>query len=534
MRADYPLNLSDYWTILWRRKVAFLIPFVLIFGGALALAFMLPPTYKSEVTFLVQRQSVPQNMVASTVSSYVQEQIEQIRQQIVTRDNLIEFAEKIGIYPEELQQEPGEVVSKLRDSIEVEMVDVRASDPERRTNEQITTIAFTVSFSAPTARLAQAGTDELAQRFLAAHDDTRRAQANEVAAFFEQEARQLQGQIAELEQQLATFKQEELRQLPELMSTNLRLYEKTEQDIEDTEEQIRSLRERIEVTRAELSLTSPYEEMRNQRGERVLSGSEKLSALTAQYFEASARYSAKHPDIIRLRREIQLLTERLGGADQAEAMLAELVDLQDQLRQARLDYSDDHPEVRRLERAVAAVQRGFRSEIVTGVADGPQAPPDNPRYVALQTQLESSEAALAAEQQKLADLRERLAVYEQRLAQTPVVERDFRAITRNHETALQQYNELRDKQRQAQLASTLEAGEGGQQFVLTGSAPLPALPDSPNRIGLGLLGMFLAVAGGIGSVTVAEYQDRTIRNARMIAATLGAPPLVVIPRMKPA
>lgn len=532
---EQPMSLSDYWDIVKRRKFAFLIPFIIVMAIAVALAFTLPPVYRSEATFLVQRQSIPQNMVATTINSYVEEQIEQIRQRLVTRKNLLEIAESFDLYTEELATDRDATIQKMRGNVEVEMLDVRASDPDRRTSEQVTTIAFTVAFSAPDPVIARDATNELASRFLDAHQDRRDTQAEEVSDFLSEQATELEGEIAQLESTLASFKQEELRQLPELMGTNLRLFEKTEQDIESTELRMRGLREQINVTRAELSLTPAYETRLNEDGERVMSGSERLSVLTAEYFTASSRYSSQHPDIRRLQREIRLLTDQLGGGQiNADAMLAELVSLEDQLRAARLDYDDSHPEVQSLERQVSVMQRQFQDKVseVVSRSGGSAATPDNPRYVALETQLESSESALVAEQSKLVDLQERLVEYETRLFQTPAVERDFRSITRNYETALAQYAELREKQRGADLARKLESGESGEKFILAGSAHLPVLPDSPNRIGIALLGFFLAGVIAIGFVVMAEHLDKTIRSARMVASTLGAPPLVVMPRVR--
>ena len=52
--------------------------------------------------------------------------------------------------------------------------------------------------------------------------------------FLGEEAEALKQEIADLEVQLAGFKQEERHQLPELMSMNLSLFERTEQQIQDT------------------------------------------------------------------------------------------------------------------------------------------------------------------------------------------------------------------------------------------------------------------------------------------------------------
>jgi polysaccharide biosynthesis transport protein len=530
---DYPMNFKDYWAILARRKAHVAVPFAIVLGVAVALALLLPPTYRSEATFLVQRQAVPQEMVATTVQSYVEEQIAQIRQSLLTRQNLLEIADKFGLYGDQVRRDPDRVIATMRESVSVEMVDVRTGEGGGRGTT--TTIAFVVAFHARTPELARDVTAELSERFLAEHQARRDAHASEVSAFLDLEATKLAEEINELERVLAGFKQGERNQLPELMTTNLRMYERTEQDLDTARDRIRELQERIEVNRAELSLTPPYEAVMNEAGARILTASQRLSMLTAEYLRASSRYSAQHPDIVRLTREIRVLADQLGTVGRADEMMNELVGLQEQLRQAKQRYEDAHPEVQRIERAVTAVQRGFQEELL-GAGDMAMAdrrPPDNPRYVALRTQLESNEQHLAAEQRRLTDLTARLEEYERRLYQTPVVERDFLALSRNYETSVRQYNQLREKQRQAVIAQELESGESGERFLLTSAAFMPRLPESPNRIAIALLGFFFASAAALGVVAVAEYLDQTIRNARMVAATLGAAPLVVIPRMRP-
>lgn len=530
---DYPMGLRDYWTILLRRKWHFLLPAGLIVASALALAFLLPPTFRSEATILIERQSIPSNIVATTVTSYVQEQIQQIRQRIVTYENLVEIAREFQLYPDELADDPASVVAKVREQIEVQMVDIQAADPDR-VGTRLATIAFTVAFNADRPEVAQAVTSELAERFLSYHKINREAKAAEVSEFLEREAEVIRSELATLEESLAGFKQEELRQLPELMSMNMQLYERTEQNIEQTEGRIRELRDRIDSLRAELSLTEPYEEVVTEDGTRLMSASDRLSALTAQYLRASSRYSAEHPDIMRLSREIRVLAEQTGNSARADELMTELVDLQEQLRRARQQYADDHPEVTRLERAVAAVQRGFQSTLID--ADGGQnlsRPPDNPRYVALQTQLTSTESNLAAEQENLEDLKTKLAEYEERLYQTPVVERDYKSLARGYDNALRKFAELKDKQLQARIAQELEGGSSGERWVLTSKAFAPMLPESPNRIGIALLGCLFGAAAGIALVVIAEYLDTSIRSARMIATALGVPPLAIIPQMHP-
>ena len=527
-----PIDLGEYWGILWRRKISFLLPFLLVLGVGIAVALLLPPTYRSEARFVIERQSIPATLVESTVSTYVQEQIEQIRQRILTYDNVLQIAEAHDLYPEQRASDPSGVVRQLSQSVEVAMVDVQASDPDK-TGQRVATIAFTVAFSASTPEAAQAVTNDIAERYLQVHKLAREQQAAEVTDFLDVEAEKLESEIAALEEQLAGFKQTELRQLPEMMNMNLKLYEETEADIQASEARIRSLQDEIQTAEAELSLTPPYKEVMTEDGSRLLSARDRLSSLTAQYLRDSGRYSAEHPDMVRLRREIRTLSRQSGSAARADELMGELARLQEQLRQARQQYSADHPEIRRLENAVSSVERGFQTAIVerAGGSNELLVPPDNPRYVGLKTQIDTTRANLQVERQNLEDLRQKLERYEGRLFQTPVVERNFRALSRDYDNKLQKYTDLRNKQLQAGLAQQLEAGQSAEQFVLVSRAFRPSLPESPNRIGIILLSGLFAFGTGLGTVTVREYTDKTVKSSKAIIDVLGAPPLAVVPRL---
>src|SRR5512139_2626928 len=109
---DSMLDLADYWAILRRRRLGFLISFGVVLGVSIALAFLLPPVYRSEATILIQRQSIPATVVATTVDTYVQEQIQEIRQRLASYDNLLNIAEAFDLYPKERKSDPDRAVNK--------------------------------------------------------------------------------------------------------------------------------------------------------------------------------------------------------------------------------------------------------------------------------------------------------------------------------------------------------------------------------------------------------------------------------------
>ena len=527
-------DITGYGKVIARRKWSFLIPFLLISAVGAAFAYWLPPIFRSEATVLIQRQAIPDDLVRTTVTGFVQEQIEATRQRIATFENLLEIARKHNLHPDLLDSAPAEAVRQVASSLSVQMRNITATDPDQRGRREAT-VAFIVAFEANDPEVAQSVTDEVSRRFLTEHKIEREGQAGKVSEFLESEAAILKAEIAEMEQKVAEFKERELLVLPEMMNVNLKLFEKTEGSITQTETRVRQLEDRIDSVRAELALTDPYVEVEDEQGQTLQSASDRLTVLTARYFRLINRYSSKHPDVRAIQREIRVLAEQSGQAARADELLKQIVGQQEALRQARQRYGDQHPEVLALENSVAGLQRGLQNSIVSaqGVAT-PNIKPDNPRYVNLQSQLAAAESNLVAEKTNLADLRIKLEEYEQRIFRSPKVDSDLRALTLDYNNARKKYDELTKGLSAAELAEKLESGGNAEQFVLTSPAYLPRLPDSPNRIAILALGLMFASIIGLLSASLAEYMDKTIRGAKSVVAALGAPPLVMIPKIPAA
>jgi uncharacterized protein involved in exopolysaccharide biosynthesis len=524
------MKLGDYVAILRRRKLQLIIPFLLILAASTTLAFTLPPMYRSQATILIERQEIPEELITTTVTGYVQEQIESLKQQILTRDNLWRIAEEFNLYPEERSPDSKQdIVQRMEESILVEMVDVETSDPDSA-RKSIATIAFTVSFAAPTPETAQEVTAELSSLFMEKNRESRVVHTEEVTEFLAQEAARLSSEIAQYEKKLAAFKRENMNQLPELTSLNMKLYEQAESDLARLEEAIQALQSRKLSLQSQLAITEPYREIIAPDGTRLLSDSEQLSVLTAQYLQATSKYSKDHPDVIRLRREIEAL-EGDTGAGTASAILAELTVAKDSLSKAQQKYAADHPDVQRLQREVTTLEQALRSKSFERSigAEYAAVKPDNPAYVSIKIQLDTVEADLNAAFAEQAKLTERMTEYQRRLSQTPIIESDYEALARGYDTAREKYRQIKDKQLQARLAEQLESGSKGQQFTLVQPAYVPSMPESPNRLGLALLGIVFAFSGAIGSVSLAEYMDRTIHGSKGVVAVFRAPPLAVIP-----
>ena len=534
-RREPGVDLMHYIRVLNRRKWHFVVAFAVVMGVAAAFAFLLPPEYRSEATIMIERQEIPSNLVSTTVQGYIQERIKGLSEEIMTRERLLDLIERFDLYPEERARGVGEqeLVREFKQAVKVDMLSVKTASPDSP-KIGLATIAFTVSFGYPDPQKSRDVTEALAELFLKENQIDRARKAAEVTAFLEQQARDLNEEISRLEAKLAEFKQERRDSLPELMSMNQRLFEKAQSDIAASEEKIRGLQDRIRSLTMELSLTSPYRSVVNEKGERLLSPEERLGMLTAEYLQLLAKYSQQHPDVKRLRREIRLLS----GENRDLAATARLVDdlqtLHTKLARASARYAPDHPEVVKLKRAISSVERSLRQFALQapGAAKTPASAPDNPRYVALQSELVSAQNELQAERNRLEELQDQRDEYQKRLFETPLVERDYNLLSRDYENAKRKYAEIREKLLDARMAQELEQQSKGERFTILNHAFFPSLPESPNRLGILALGILLATLAGIGAVGVAEYLDTAIHGVEDVRALCGAPPLAVIPEIQ--
>jgi len=509
-------HLSDYLAVLRRRRGQILRVAAAVFALALAAAVLLPPVYRSTATLLVE-QEVSADVVRSTVSGYLMQRLKVIEARVLTPRNLARIARDHGLYPEDAERSEGYIAARMRENIQVQPISVQVNDLQRGVSG-LTTVAFELSYEARTPEMAQEVAQELATLFIDENRAIRTAKARGASAFLLEEEKRLREHINELEAQLATYKTENRGRLPELMNLNMQMLERSQREIEEAQQQIYDLEERKLQLQSQLGQVEPY------TGD---SPGGRLRQVQTQYVEAASRYSPQHPDVVRLKRELETLKQQFGIGEDPRVLEREYRTTRAQLAEARKQYAAGHPDVVRLERAVASLEERLRAAR-NDPADF-EMKPDNPAYVALQTQLDALEISLRAAQERRARAQQRAAEYEARLVQTPSVEQAGQALEREYEAAMKKYREIKQNLMDANLAVELEEEQKGESFSILQPANLPGSPEQPNRKAFLLLGLVLGIGGGIGYASVAEYMDRTVRGGQSVAGLLGAPPLAAIP-----
>lgn len=526
---DSAMTVSDALDFLRRRRWISIGTFVSILLASILLAYKLPPVYRSEATILIEQQAIPTDMVESTVRSYVDEQIQVVSQRVMTKENIRALVEKHDLYPEIRGTEPIEqVVALFRDSTDRQNKTAEVFDP-RRGRVSGATFAFIIAFQNSDPVKTQRVTEDLAKLYLAENARSRREQASETTDFLVQEADRLAQEIAKIEQALADFKDEHATALPEQQLLNMQALDRRERELIETNTELIRLRSERDQRVTELSTISRYVATLSDDGQPLASAGERLALLRQNYLELTGRYGPEHPDVVRVRREIESLTQGgvVAGTEDIDRQIAALSIQRDTLLDS---YSPEHPDVVRLERSIEALEKE-RSRAISNRSSSQFRAPNNPEYVSAQRQIYALDENIRAAELRRVRLRAEIEELEQNIAIAPRVEQEWLALNRGYEAARAEFTSVMQRSTQARLSERLEDESKGQRFTLLESARLPVTPIEPNRVSIIFLGFVLALGAGIGLAALVDSLDTTIRGVRDLSELMEGPPIVTIPYM---
>jgi len=529
----------------YRRK-ALLITFSVGLLVAAVLAIALPPQYRSAGTILIEQQEMPPELVRSTVTSYADQRVQVISKRVMTTETLLNIIRHYDLYPKERAKETREVLlGRMRKDIGLKMISADVIDP-RSGHPTSATIAFEVSYTSSSADLAAKVANELTTLYLNENLNNRTQLARDAAQFLESEADRLSRHIADLEAKLAAFKDKNQQKLPELTTLNMSLLDRTDEQLRTEEARKSSLEQQLVYLQAQLAQLKPNSTVYSDTGERITSSADRLKMARSQLDTARAVYAPDHPDVQRLEREVAGLEKevakdpRFKATDTSSASVTN--DLRRRLESARAalagasaKYSPDHPDVVRLASEVKDLQTQLAAAPAAAPAPDPiNAPPieaDNPAYVQIQAQIVATRNELSALETEVAKLRAKAANYQRNITMSPQIEKDYRELTRDYDNARLKYTEIRSKQQEAKTAQDLEADRKGERFTLIDPPLPPEEPVSPNRKLIFMAGFVLSFLLTFGVLWLLEKRDTTIRGRSDLFDLTGVPPLALVPHI---
>ncbi len=467
------MTLNDYVELLKRRKWSLILPTFIVFLTVAIIALTLPPIYKSTSTILIEEQEIPAEFVMATVTGYAEQRIQTINQRIMSSTRLLDIINRFNLYQDLMDKwTTEEIVNKMREDIQLEPVSSEIVD--RRTGRPTAaTIAFTLSYEGKEdPGMVQRVANVLASLFLEENLQVRERQTLEASRFLEEEMEKIKTDLTGLEAKIATFKEDHMNELPELLQVNIQSLNNIESNIERLNEQLRNFKEREGYLQTQLSNISP--KINNEDNMR-------LDELKMQLVYLETRFSDKYPDVIKTRAEIAELEKRLDESKESSGSSNDL--------------------------------------------------PDNPAYITLASQLSSTKADIDSVKRQIWDFGKKANEYRRRIEATPKVEETYKALSIERDNKQAKFNDLMRKHMEAKVAHGLEKEQKGERFTLIDPARLPEKPYKPNRLAILLIGFVLGIGAGVGTASFNEYADHSVRNAEALAQATSFPVLGSIPEI---
>jgi uncharacterized protein involved in exopolysaccharide biosynthesis len=523
------MDIRDLWRIIRKRKWYILLPAIILFSLITAIAFLLPAIYKSETLILIENQKIPLEFVQSTVTSAVEERLNIINQRIMSRTRLEQIMGKFDLYPEYRERwTQEEIIEKMREDIHLDIVSAEGVD--KKSGRPVTfTVAFNLAYEGKDPSKVQKVTSELASLYIEENLRVRVDASAVTTQFMSDELGKMEEEIRKLGKKISDFKQEHLDELPERLQVNMANLDRYERYLETTHRDLGNAKSSLVFLRGQMASVDPDATMVSSYGQRILSPKEQLEIDRTNLISLQARLSDNHPDVAELKERIARLESEVGGAD-SNTLKKELAQKQNALTELLSAYTDKHPDVIRTRGEILDLKEELAQSRATA-SQGYAANPTNPAYISLQTQIESKKLEVQGLQEKLQEYMKLIEYYQQRIGNTPAVEKVLATMQSDYDVARLNHQELVNKETQAKISESLENRQQGERFAIIDPAQLPEEPYKPNRLAIMFIGLILGIGAGAGAGFLSEYMDQSFSNADELRSFANLPVLAVIPKV---
>jgi polysaccharide chain length determinant protein (PEP-CTERM system associated) len=484
-----------------RRRWWILCVFSAVALGAVVVLSLLPNRYTSEATLLVVQQQVPERYVVPTTTTDVSEALQGMTQEVLSRTRLMAVIDEFGLYgKEKARLAPEQILNLMRRNIEIEPVEGTWGGRTNAGNVR----TFKIAFTAETPDVAQQVANRLNSLFIAENLKTREDQATNTAKFLQAQLEDAKSKLADQEKRVRDFKMQHLGELPEQQTGNLAILAGLQTQLQNTAAALsRAQEQRVYLE----SLLRGYEDVSARSAAMpggpaiapvpgpVQDAQMELARLRAERSRLLGSYTPGHPDVVKAERDIERMEGLLKRLQAAQAP------------PSKTAAAPVQP---------PAVQDGAQDKMVAQV----------------RSQLEANRVEFENLSRDHRNLRDAIEQYQNRINQTPVREAQLAGVLRDHDLLRQDYSELLKKKLEAELATSLERQQAGQQFRLVDPPSLPAVPTSPKRVKLSAAGAAAGLALGLALAFIVDKRNRSFYSEKMLRQRYGSVLVVGIPWLR--
>jgi polysaccharide chain length determinant protein (PEP-CTERM system associated) len=489
---------EDILALVWKHRYLLVVPLIVgSFGGVLMSRF-LPNLYQSETLIQVVPQRVPESYVQSTVTARVEDRLQSISQQIMSRTRLERIIQEFDLYPEQRRTAIMEdVVEQMRDkAIGIEMVGGRPGAPVD---------AFRVKFTYVDPRTAMRVTERLASLFMDESRRDRGSLADATSDFLNTQLADARTRLEEQDLKLKIFTERNQGKLPTQAQQNMQAIQTTQMQVQALVESLARDRDR------KLMLERLFNDVNVDPEDMPV---------------ASAPVIVTNPD---------------GTQSEMPPSAQEQLELgRALLAQMELRLTPRHPDIIRMKRSIAELEKKAQEEALQQPLSPTAAPPPPPnsreaerraKILAMRAELESLDRQIRFKESEEQRLRGQIAEYQRRLEAVPGLQSEYISLNRDYDTLKRTYEDLLVKSEASKVSANLERRQIGEQFRVLDPARLPGRPISPNRLQINLMGVGIGLALGLALIALLEYKDSSFRTEGDIRSALVLPVVALIPRV---
>ena len=470
MLGHRPLSPEDYLRMLKRRWLVIILPILLLPVLGFAVSFLIKPTYVSQTLVLIEEQKVPDDYVKPVVSEDLDARLASMKEQILSRSRIQPLVDQFNLYP---HLSPDDRIEAVRKDIDVKPIHSEIAHTGGLPG-------FFIYFKASDPHIAQQVCAEITSLFVNQNLKAREMSAAGTTSFLESQLAEAKAALDQQDQKLAQFQKTYIGRLPGQTDANMGMLGSLNAQLQAATQALSQLEQ--SKTYQEAMLSSQLHDLQQAQAAPPTAATDERQAelqnLETQEADLSTRYTADYPDLVTLRHKIADLKAAIAKNPTPKAAAVHL---------------GDTAQIQQLRAAIQATNSGINAK--------------RTEQMQLQAQMR---------------------MYQDRISSSPLVEEQYKELTRGYQEAQKHYDDLLSKRDQSKMATDLEQRQQGEQFMVMDAANLPDAPSSPKRWLFAVGGLLLGFLVGFGGAALLEYRDTAIRTEQDIYAFLQLPTLAVI------
>ncbi|GMU68282.1 MAG: hypothetical protein AMXMBFR37_06150 [Steroidobacteraceae bacterium] len=453
-----------------------------------AYVMTLPNSYRATAKVYVDTRGILRPLLEGlAINPDVASGLDLVRQALLSRPQLEQVARETDLdLRAKTPAEKEALLTSIRERVSIDAADLRARTTQ---GEGLYVISFEDRDRAKTVEVVQKMLNAFVENALG----EKRTGQETAQRFIDEQIAEYEQRLRDAESRLAQFKQRNVGLMPDSTGD---YFGRMQQETQEAEH---------------VRTTLAVAESRKAEIERQLSGEEPYLF----GFDTGASTTAA----------------TAGSGD----LTFRIQDLQRQLDDLLLRYTDKHPEVIATRKTIAELKQRQEEELAR-VKAGQQATGSlssslktNPVYQSLEIELKRTQVQVAELRQELAQRYGKIASLRQQVNSVPEVEAELARLNRDYDQVRQQYNELVQRRETALLSEQADR-TGTVKFDIIEPPAAPLEPVSPNRPQLLLMVLFAALAVGGGGAWLLNQLRPVFHTVRSLAEVTGLPVFTAISR----